>query len=122
MESQTSLVARQTRLSEWAEQIKACQNRPEGMKVAEWCAQNGITKANYYWRLRQVRAAYLGTVPDTPSFVELPVSQPSTAKDTMNTEYKTIAVLKGKGQITMEITEQISPVYLKAIVEAINHA
>ena len=31
MKSQTSLVAQQTRLNEWAEQIKECQNRPQGM-------------------------------------------------------------------------------------------
>lgn len=51
MKSQTSLVAQQTRLSEWAEQIKECQNRPQGMKIDEWCRLHGITKANYYWRL-----------------------------------------------------------------------
>lgn len=41
MKSQTSLVAQQTRLSEWAEQIKECQNRPQGMKVDEWCDYYG---------------------------------------------------------------------------------
>ena len=44
MKSQTSLVAQKTRLSEWAEQIKDCQNRPQGMKIDEWCQLHGITK------------------------------------------------------------------------------
>ena len=37
MKSHTSLVAQQTRLSEWAEQIRDCQSRPQGMKIDEWC-------------------------------------------------------------------------------------
>ena len=35
MKSQTSLVAQKVRLSEWTEQIRECQNRPQGMKVDE---------------------------------------------------------------------------------------
>ena len=59
MSSETSMVAASFRLQEWAAQIKECQNRPSGMSVASWCADNGITKANYYYRLRQVRKACL---------------------------------------------------------------
>ena len=33
MKSHTSLVAQQTRLSEWAELVRDCQNRPQGMKM-----------------------------------------------------------------------------------------
>ena len=64
MDSTTSLVAKQYRLNQWAEQIRDCQNRPDGMPVKEWCSQHGITKANYYYRLRQVRKACLQTVPE----------------------------------------------------------
>ena len=59
MASQTSIVAKQVRLMEWAEQIRDCQNRPRKMDVAAWCAQHGITKANYYYRLKRVRKACL---------------------------------------------------------------
>lgn len=58
MES-TAMVARRFRLQEWTEQIKSCNNRPHGITVEEWCNSNGITKANYYYRLKQVRHAYL---------------------------------------------------------------
>ena len=61
MNSHTSLVAQQTRLSEWAEMVRNCQNRPQGMKIEEWCQQHDITKASYYWRLRKVREAFLAT-------------------------------------------------------------
>ena len=39
MAEETSLVAQQIRLSQWAAQIRDCQNRPEGMNVTTWCAQ-----------------------------------------------------------------------------------
>lgn len=51
MKSHISLVAQQTRLSEWADLIRDCQNRPQGMKIDEWCQLHDITKASYYWRL-----------------------------------------------------------------------
>lgn len=44
MNSTASLVAKQYRLDQWAEQIRDCQNRPEGMAVTEWCSLHGITK------------------------------------------------------------------------------
>ena len=55
MATQTSLVAQQVRIRQWAEQIRNCQNRPKGMDVETWCTQNNLTKANYYYRLRRVR-------------------------------------------------------------------
>ena len=72
MKSHTSLVAQQTRLSEWADLIRDCQNRPQGMKIDEWCQLHDITKASYYWRLRKVREAYLETAEQTQTFVEVP--------------------------------------------------
>ena len=58
MAEQTSLVAQQVRLMHWAEQIRECQNRLEGMDVSTWCEQNNITKANYYYPLKRVRQIY----------------------------------------------------------------
>ena len=74
MTEQTSLVAQQVRLMHWAEQIRECQNRPEGMGVSTWCKQNNITKANYYYPLKRVRQMYLDQLPEAekPAFVELP--------------------------------------------------
>ena len=55
MKTETSIVARQYRLMEWAEQIRDCKSRPSGMSVAEWCSMHDITTANYYYRFSQVR-------------------------------------------------------------------
>ena len=59
MSSQTSLVAEQVRLQQWAAQIQDCKNRPADMKVETWCSEHGITKANYYYRMTEVRKACL---------------------------------------------------------------
>ena len=64
MSSETSMVAADFRLQEWAAQIRECQSRPAGMSVVGWCACHGITKANYYYRLRRVRAACLEKLPE----------------------------------------------------------
>ena len=54
MKSQTSLAARNCRLQEWSKMVHSCNNRPIGMSVDEWCQENSITKANYYYRMTQV--------------------------------------------------------------------
>ena len=63
MSSETTMVAEQCRLQEWVAQIRDCQRRPVGMSVVSWCACHGITKANYYYRLRRVREACLESIP-----------------------------------------------------------
>ncbi len=55
----TSLVAKQYRLQQWAVQVRECQNRLADMTVQEWCAAHGLTKADYYYRLRRVRETCL---------------------------------------------------------------
>ncbi len=55
MSSETTMIAEKCCLQEWAAQIRDCQSRPAGMTVVSWCSCHGITKANYYYRLRRVR-------------------------------------------------------------------
>ena len=124
MKSQTSLVAQQTRLSEWAEQIKECQNRPQGMKIDDWCQMNGITKANYYWRLRKVREALLSVTDSAPSFAELkePETVPSVLESVKeDASFNVVAVIK-KNSYSLEITDRASVSFLQNLLEAMEHA
>lgn len=87
MATRTSLVAQQIRIRQWAEQIRDCQNCPEGMDVETWCTQNNLTKSNYYYRLRRVRKACLAQIPneEPQAFVELPApmqTKPAVSKET----------------------------------------
>ena len=75
MNSAATAMAVQYRLQEWAAQIRECQNRPAGMSVVDWCASHGITKANYYYRLRRVRQVCLENLPpETPAQQIVPVN------------------------------------------------
>lgn len=114
MNSHTSLVAQQTRLSEWAEMIRNCQNRPQGMTIDEWCQLHDITKASYYWRLRKVREAVLETAKQTQTFVEVPSSAIHPVSETA--EYKIAAVIRGRNNLALEITEQASDSFLKTLL------
>lgn len=120
MKSHTSLVAQQTRLSEWAEQIRDCQSRPQGMKIDEWCQLHDITKASYYWRLRKVREACLETAEQTQTFVEVPSSAIHPVN--MTSEHKVAAVIRSGNNLTLEITEQASASFLKTLLGVISNA
>lgn len=121
MNSITTMVADQYRLQEWAEQIKSCQNRPDGMQVKDWCDQNGITKSNYYYRLRRVRQACLDTLPaqtipavmePVPAELLNPVSRPSAQSG--------IDILAGTFKI--HITESTSLELLGKVLKVMAHA
>lgn len=124
MKSQTSLVAQQTRLREWAEQIKECNSRPYGMTVDEWCLANGLTKANYYWRLRKVREALLTAADSAPTFVELkaPEALPAMTKNPSEENSSKVVAIINKNSYSIEITDQVSASFLHNLLEAVNHA
>ena len=123
MKSQTSLVAQQTRLREWAEQIRDCNNRPHGITVDEWCRGQGITKANYYWRLRKVREELLKVTDSMPAFAELKAPAPETTLIENNSlaQLKIAAVIK-TDKWSIEITDQASSAFLNTLIGALNHA
>lgn len=106
MTTQSTFVAKQVRLKEWAQQIHECKNRPKGMDIETWCTQNHLTRANYYYRLRRVREAYLEQMPDSvPTFVELPVSEP---KDTLPEKTGRILSEEGKPMIRIQTEKGLS--------------
>ncbi|ANU49397.1 hypothetical protein ADH76_25400 [Enterocloster clostridioformis] len=108
MKSQTGLVAEHVRLQQWAEQIRSCQSRPEGMDAAIWCDQNGITKANYYYRLRRVRKACLTTIEKSePSFAEWTVPMPLSKTEYVPVEPNMAAVLHSPNGFTLEISNSV---------------
>lgn len=121
MNSTTSLIAKQYRLSQWAEQIRDCQNRPDGMLVSEWCSLRGITKANYYYRLKQVRKACLETVSEekfTQSIVPVPQEIMAPAAETPLVPGLDISV----NGFCIHVTENTSPELLARVLRVAAHA
>ena len=122
MNTQTSLVAEQIRLQQWADQIRDCQNRPSDMKVDVWCQEHGITKANYYYRLRRVREACLELCDQAPSFVELTALPESTPVKASHTHPSVAAVLHAESGITIDIYNDASTEFLRNLIGAASHA
>ena len=79
-----------------------------------------LAKASYYWRLRKVREAYLKTADHTQTFVEVPSSAVQPVN--MAAEYKIIALIRGRNNLSPEITEQASDSFLKTLLGVISNA
>ena len=122
MSSETTIVAAQYRLQEWAAQIKDCQNRPADMSVAAWCACHGITKANYYYRLRRVRAACIEKLPKEmfPHQV-IPVKAELLQNEKINGSPETGLSISRKG-FSIHVAESTSMSLLAAVLEVIQNA
>lgn len=122
MNTQTSLVAEQIRLQQWADQIRDCQNRPSDMKVDAWCREHGITKANYYYRLRRVRESCLNICDPSPSFVELTAPAESIPAKASHTHSSVATVLHAESGITIDIYNDASVDFLRNLIGAASHA
>lgn len=123
--STTSLVARQCRLHEWAQMIQECQNRPEEMSVDEWCQAHSITKANYYYRMTQVRKACLDAVPKEvveQTIVPVPMSLMSVdeADSLKKSSEDSFLELESNG-IKIRVTDQTSAELLVKTLGVIAH-
>lgn len=96
MEIGTSTVACQYRLLEWADQIRDCQSRPNGMSVDEWCHTHDISKANYYYRLSQVRKACLDQMQKEPVHQSIvPVQVEQLQKETLSSNSSLEMIING---------------------------
>ena len=122
MNTQTSLVAEQIRLQQWPDQIRDCQNRPSDMNVDAWCQEHGITKANYYYRLRRVRKTCLELCEPSPSFVELTAPTESMPMKGSHTHSSVAAALHTESGITIDLYHDASPEFLRNLIGAVSHA
>ena len=127
MKTQTSAVARQQRLRSWAQMVQDCQTRPIGMSVDEWCEAHSITKANYYYRMTQVRKACLSAVsPEImePAIVPVPAELMSRqTTDTIDAACAQEASLElCVNGIKIRVTEQTSTELLTKVLGVVAHA
>ena len=119
MSSEPSIVATNFRLQEWATQIRECQNRPADMSVASWCADHGITKANYYYRLRRVRKACLEHIQEEiPAQQIVPVEPGLLQQDQKNTPQLSGLTISANG-FSVYVTESTSMPLLAEVLEVI---
>ena len=114
MKSETAIVARNYRIQEWTAQIQDCKNRPKDMQVSEWCALHGITKATYYYRVKQVRKSLLSQMHQ--SFVEIPSGA---LKEPSVNEASASVVLNN---CRIELNDHASDAFLEKLLKALRHA
>ena len=122
IKTQPSLVASQVRLQQWARQIHECKSRPAGMKVETWCSQNGIIKANYYYRLRRVREAYIETTQSSETtFVELPVMSESEKSEKQESKNLPVARIHTDDNLSIDIFSSISAEQIQSLIGAVTN-
>lgn len=126
MNSETSKAARNYRLQEWAEQIRECRRRPEGMTVKDWCGLQGITVTSYYYRLRQVRKACLDCQAEAEAgkLDIFPVSSFLLNEETDHENQdgpmeKPGGLVIVFGKFHIQVTEETSPEVLKMVLQAV---
>jgi hypothetical protein len=105
MESKTTTITtvkQELRLQAWSAQIEAQQT--SGMTIEQWCAENGISRKTYYYRLKKVREQYLESVPAI-----VPLNAPQQSSD--------IRIEKNGLQISLPAN--ISPDTLLALVQSL---
>lgn len=123
MSSETTMVAEQCRLQEWAAQIRECQSRPSGMSVASWCTCHGITKANYYYRLRRVRKACLENISEEiPSRQIVPVEPGLLPIGEENDSFTQSGLDLSIEDISIHVTESTSMPLLAEVLKVVRHA
>ena len=121
-------ITHEVRLAHWAEIVKQCQNRPEGMSANTWLKQNGIAIKNYYYWQRRVRnevfdqvtsVATVDSHKNEMTFAEVPAELiPGTTVDVedMNPVPSPDAIIK-TGRMEIQIHNSLSPILLKSIME-----
>lgn len=93
------------------------------MKVETWCSQNGITKANYYYRLRRVREAYIETTTQSSetTFVELPVISESEKSKKQESNDQPVARIHTSDDLSIDIFSSISAEQIQSLIGAVTN-
>lgn len=92
------------------------------MKVETWCSQNGITKSNYYYRLRRVREAYIETTQSSETtFVELPVMSESEKSEKQESKNLPVARIHIDDNLSIDIFSSISADQIQSLIGAVTN-
>ena len=119
------------RRTNWLNIVTQCQNRPAGMSVKKWLAENDIKEKAYYDWLRKFRkeADNQMQLPATATttevaFAEVTMPVPIVGPDTTSVNVPDIsptAVIKCNG-LTIELSNNISEELLSRLLQEVSHA
>ena len=93
------------------------------MKVIDWCKDHEISKANYYYRLRQVRHACLEAIPEESlSNPVVPVKQELLMPEQTNRNIMDSGLEIRLGDCILHVTETTSASLLSKVIGVIRDA
>jgi len=121
----TSKVAQQYRLNQWARIIREC--RSSGQTVKAWCTEHNIKQSSYFYWLRRVRKAACEALPalntgETETQiveVNFPPDKTAAAKS-FNYESSPDIILR-IGSVTMEVHKNASQEIIENTLRALGH-
>ena len=121
-------------IKKWKCMINECQN--SGLKIKDWCAQNDISKHQYYYWLNKIRAdCYDEAVKQLPSsdskavtavsvepasFVEISPATVNEIPRVVN-DAAPVAVIQN-GSMRIEIMPNASASFIRQLLEAVRYA
>lgn len=126
-------ITHEVRLANWTKIIEQCNNRPKGMTVKQWLADNGINEKSYYYWLRRVRQnacakidMELPAIPENPrqllqspvTFAEIPIPNQSNG---ICDSFQADAVIR-TGSMVIGISNSISDNLLSKLLEVSHYA
>ena len=121
----------EVRLAQWAEIVQAAANRPSGTLLMNWLSDNGISRGQYYYWQRKVRAhaydsmqkASNSAAVSTVAFAEIPV--PANYSQSCNAPMQSVslpaAIINVKG-VSIELSNHASPELINSILKVVAYA
>ena len=121
------------RNSKWKDIILQCQNRPAGMSVKQWMAENQTSEKSYYYWQRKFRkeafdqmnhSSILPAVQETSkvSFAEIRIPEPKkSVSDIIPETIKPTAVIK-TATMTIALSNDIADDLLSRILREVSRA
>lgn len=107
--------------------VQECKQRPYGMSVSEWCQENSITTANYYYRMSQVRKACMDSFPVemmeqpvVPIPPELMDSESTSLKECVQRNMESCIEISAHG-MTLKITENTASALIEKVLGVLAH-
>ena len=107
--------------------VQECNRRPYGISVSEWCQENSITKANYYYRMSQVRKACMDCLPAetveqpiVPVSPELMSSENSELEESVQRGKESYIEISAHG-MTLKITDNTESSLIAKVLGVLAH-
>ena len=121
------------RLEEWKQRITEC--RASGLRVKEWCAQNGSNTSTYYRWERELLGRIKESAPEETNLivgsktmpavskqelVEVPVVEEA-APTTAESMFRPVAIVR-VGGMEVSLTNAVTPEFMKRLKELLAYA